>query len=189
MNGNNGVSNGVNQSGQLTGGVILNKSQLNTLKRHEVLKKLADKYNPAVSRDRTDTEYRSTLERQLSSRCCVVHSRLMQVFVLDISKCLIEPHQNHHQQQLSVSWQTPIAHFTNAPCETTLYSLALGIDEIILFGGMEIDSAMPYNMRPSPSYEHVKHRVSNKVFVMKPRQLFNNSNTRAYSTFTAPCAV
>lgn len=92
----------------------------------------------------------------------------MQVFVLDFSKC-VSSHEETSEP--SVSWQTPIAHFTYAPPETILFSSALGIDEIIVFGGMEIDSYMPNNMRPS--YEYVKHRISNKLFVMKPRQLFN----------------
>lgn len=112
-------------------------------------------------------DYEIDLARKKKQKLgCVIHSKLMQVFVLDLSKCL-----SKSESFPSVSWQTPIAHFKNAPNDTVLFSLALGIDEILLFGGMEIDSDMDKNLRPS--FEYIKHRVSNKLFLMKPRQLFS----------------
>jgi hypothetical protein len=69
-----------------------------------------------------------------------------------------------------VFWQTPIApHFYQAPCDTILYSLARGIDEIIMFGGMELTDSPLFHIKPS--YEQMKHRVSSKLFVMKPASL------------------
>lgn len=138
---------------------------MNTVKRLEVLNKLAERFKHPSSRA---DDYQTTLEKTRRQQLrCVLHSKLMQVFTLDLTKCL-----NPEESEPSVSWQTPIAHFSRAPQETILFSLALGIDEIVLFGGMEIDSDMPNNMRPSSEY--VKTRVTNKLYVMKPRQLFNN---------------
>ena len=134
---------------------ILNKTQLNTVRRLEVLKKFADKFAPTTSCPTPQ----GLLERQLSStllqRRCVVCSKLMQVFVLDI-KSLFEqrPPSNVHSSsseslsdensstesteatpppseasnnsstsstgstgQPTVTWQTPIAHFSGAPPE------------------------------------------------------------------------
>lgn len=149
----------------VTGDVFLNKSQINTIKRLQVLKKQADKFkHQSLSSD----DYAIDLARKKKQKLgCVIHSKLMQVFVLDLSKCL-----SKNESCPSLNWQTPIAHFKNAPPDTVLFSLALGIDEILLFGGMEIDSDLDKNLRPS--YEYIKHRVSNKLFLMKPRNIFNN---------------
>lgn len=70
----------------------------------------------------------------------------------------------------SVSWQTPIVEFPGAPLDTILYTLNKGIDEIILFGGMEMESSSIQK-----SYENVKHRVSSRLYIMKPDSLFISS--------------
>lgn len=112
---------------------------------------------------------------QMNQQNCVLHSKMMQLFVLDLSEIFSnrDTDKSESKAKTTVSWQTPIAHFTQAPPETILYSLAQGIDEIILFGGMEVaDSNLSIIIKPSHDNNRAKPRVSNKLYVMKPRELF-----------------
>ena len=70
---------------------------------------------------------------------------------------------------LSVHWQIPILEFPKAPLYTILYSLNLGINEIVLFGGMEMESPLIQK-----NYENAKHRVSSRLYIMKPDTLFDS---------------
>ncbi len=156
----------------------MNKTQRNTIKRLETLKKLATKFNSATKSPREAEE--SKIGEQLSStqalnkvqNFCVIHSKAMQLFVLDISDLLA----GASKFSPSVFWQTPIApHFAQAPTDTILYTLARGVDEIVMFGGMELTDSPLFHVKPS--YEQMKPRVSNKLFVMKPASLFVSANT------------
>ena len=71
----------------------------------------------------------------------------MQMFVLDLAT-LFTPSSSSSssfksdpvKNKMMVNWQTPIVEFPGAPLDTILYTLNKGIDEIILFGGMEVVS-------------------------------------------------
>lgn len=150
---------------------ILNKTQLNTIKRLEALKKIAEKFNDKLKEEKELKileQLNSTASLGKKQRNCLLHSKIMQVFVLDIGRLI-----SNTGSDLCVDWQTPISHFTNAPGETILYSLCKGIDEIVLFGGMEIVSNSVPNIKPS--YEQVRHKVSNKLYIMKPKNVLVNS--------------
>ena len=84
----------------------------------------------------------------------------------------MEENENEKKELPSVVWQPPIAQFEQAPPDTILYSLTNGVDEIVLFGGMELESPL---IHLKPSYEFIKHRISNKVYIMKPVSLHISS--------------
>lgn len=152
---------------------MLNKSQRNTIKRLEALQKVASKFNK-------EKDAKNTIQQQLNSATsftktqnqCLVHSKVMQIFVLDIKELFNE------ECKPNVSWQTPIVEFNQAPLDTILYTLNKGIDEIILFGGMEMES-------PSiqKSYENIKHRVSSRLYIMKPDSLYISSSNNSQSIY------
>lgn len=151
---------------------LLNKSQRNTIKRLEVLKKIAIKFN----KPKDDNEIK-LIQQLKSTTClnrtknnCVLHSKVLQLFVLDFSQLLEFKDKNGG----FVNWQTPIAHFSpQSPSDTILYTLTKGIDELIMFGGMELDSQAP---SLKPNYEsYVKHKVGNKIYILKPNNLFVTS--------------
>lgn len=148
---------------------LLNKTQRNTIKRLEALKKFATKLNSSASSSRSEKE--SKIAEQLSStqtlskaqNYCVVHSKAMQMFTLDISELIQHP----NSEQPTVYWQLPIApHFRHAPPETILYTVCKGVDEIIVFGGMEMADCPLYNLKSTS--DQMKDRVVNKLHVMKP---------------------
>ena len=145
----------------------LNKKERNTIKRLEALKKLATKFSSKPSGEEDEKISQQLVTTQSLTKAqnyCVVHTKAMQMFVLDISELLLSTKTSTPP---SVHWQTPIApHFYQSPTDTILYTLCKGVDEIILFGGMELTDSPLYNLKPS--YEQMKHRVSNKLFVMKP---------------------
>ncbi|CAF1088700.1 unnamed protein product [Brachionus calyciflorus] len=150
---------------------LLNKSQRNTIKRLEALKKIANKFNQLKN------EKEAKLNQMLSSTNtlnktrthCILHSKFMQIFVLDIN-ALFKTNEN-----LNVEWQFPIAHFSShTPLETILYSLANGKDELILFGGMELESQIS-NLKPNYDGQQ-QHKVTNKTYIMKPKGLHITSN-------------
>lgn len=154
---------------------LLNKSQRNTIKRLEALKKIATKFNKLKDEKEIKLiqQLNSTTSLTTTQNNCVLHSKLMQLFVLDISNLFnpVDCRNDIVNNINSVNWQVPIAHFSShSPSDTILYTLAKGIDEIILFGGMELDSQGP---SLKPCYENfVKHRVSNKIYILKPNNLF-----------------
>lgn len=147
---------------------MLNKTQRNTIKRLEALKKVAHKFKPNDGKNTIQQQLLTTTSLTKNRNQCVVHSKVMQMFVLDIAELF----KNQAGEHLYVNWKTPIVEFPQAPLDTILYTLNKGIDEIILFGGMEIES-------PSiqKSYENVKHRVSSRLYIMKPDSLFITSST------------
>ncbi len=150
---------------------LLNKTQRNTIKRLEVLKKIAIKFNKKENDQKSTTTNTSAASSSStsSSNClinrsqkhCVVHSNSMQMFILDINELL----EDELKEQPIVNWQIPVAHFYQTPPDTILYSLILGIDEIILFGGMESDSPLKNQAKSYNDYS--KNRISNKLYVMK----------------------
>lgn len=161
----------------------LNKTQRNTIKRLEALKKIATKFNKLKDEKehKIIQQLNSTTSLTKTQTQCLVHSKIMQMFILDINglfeeKSEVKPAQSAGAESKScmpsVSWNIPIVHFNQAPPDTILYSLTKGIDEIILFGGMELDSPL---IHLKPSYDYMKHRVSNKLYMMKPNDLFISS--------------
>ena len=90
------------------------------------------------------------------------------MFVLDINELCAK--KKSQDEEETVSWQIPVVHFSQAPPDTILYSLTKGIDEILLFGGMELDSPFVH-LKPTHDQD-VKHRVSNKLYLLKPSDLF-----------------
>lgn len=143
---------------------LLNKSQRNTIKRLEVLKKISIKFNKTKDEKETKItqQMNTTTSLNRTQKYCVVHSHLMQMFILDIKQLMNEM----IVAKPIVNWQTPIAHFYQAPPDTILYSLVIGVDEIILFGGMESDSPLKNQTKNCNDYS--KNRISNKMYVMKP---------------------
>ena len=155
-----------------------------------------------------------------AQRHCLLHSRVMQTFVLDISELTLTTNDDHdvmsggggggggdnevEPKKRTARWQTPIAQFSHAPPDTILYSLAPGLDEIIMFGGMEVESSpslsftaaaavannvavnganggRAFGLPPQQQQQQAavnleanasKHRVSNRLFIMKPIGLF-----------------
>jgi hypothetical protein len=153
----------------------LNKTQRNTIKRLEALKKIATKFNKLKDEKehKIIQQLNSTASLTKTQNTCLVHSKFMQVFVLDIAELIksspiVLNELCYLKEPPTVSWQTPIAHFCQAPIDTILYSLCKGIDELILFGGMETESQM---MHIKSNYENVKNRVTNKLYMMKPNNL------------------
>jgi hypothetical protein len=159
----------------------MNKTQRNTIKRLEALKKLATKFNSSKSSDDKDTikigeQLNTTHTLSKVQNYCVVHTKAMQMFVLDIRDLV----NNERKFSPSVYWQTPIApHFFQAPTDTILYTLAKGQDEIVMFGGMELMDSPLFHVKPS--YDQMKHRVSNKLYVMKPASLFVSTSSQQTS--------
>lgn len=155
-------ANSTDSSTQMT---ILNKSQRNTIKRLEALKKIATKFNKLKDEKELKImqQLNTTTSLSKSQNQCVVHSKVMQTFVLNLSPLFKSDSDNKF-----VEWHPPIAQFDQAPPDTILYSLTSGIDEIILFGGMELESP---HIHLKPSYDFIKHRISNKVYIMKPNTL------------------
>jgi F-box protein 42 len=155
----------------------LNKTQRNTIKRLEALKKIATKFNKLKDEKehKITQQLNSTTSLTKTQTQCLVHSKIMQMFILDINGLFEEKSGARSESKScmpSVSWNVPIVHFNQAPPDTILYSLTKGIDEIILFGGMELDSPL---IHLKPSYDYMKHRVSNKLYMMKPNDLFISS--------------
>lgn len=147
---------------------LLNKSQRNTIKRLEALKKIASKLNNTLKDERDlkviQQQLNSTQSLTRTQNNCILHSKFMQTFVLDISN-LLNPEST--RDNLVASWQIPIFCLNKqSPTDTILYTLTKGLDEIILFGGMELDSPL---IHLKPSYDYIK--VSNKLFIMKPNSL------------------
>ena len=148
---------------------MLNKTQRNTIKRLEALKKVSLKFN----KSNEESESKAAIQQQIntatsltkSQKNCVEHSKVMQMFVLNISNLFA----SDSSKSLSVEWQIPILEFPKAPLYTILYSLNLGINEIVLFGGMEMESPLIQK-----NYENAKHRVSSRLYIMKPDALFNS---------------
>ena len=82
----------------------------------------------------------------------------MQMFILDIGNLLAPldgSTSSTNLDELSVRWQVPVAHFPNAPPYSILFSVNQGVDEIVLFAGMELG----------------KQQVNNKLFFMRPNEL------------------
>ena len=153
----------------------LSKTQRNTIKRLEALQKIATKFNQLKDEKefKIIQQLNSTTSLNKKQNNCVVHSKVMHMFVLDINelyKLSEEPTSELKQEACAATWQIPIVHFNQAPPDTILYSLTKGIDEIILFGGMELDSPL-IHIKPTHDQE-VKHRVSNKLYLLKPSDLF-----------------
>ncbi|RNA42323.1 hypothetical protein BpHYR1_022941, partial [Brachionus plicatilis] len=74
-----------------------------------------------------------------------------------------------------VEWQCPLAHFSpHSPIETILYSLSKGKDELILFGGMELESQL--NTLKAVNNDDLQHKVSKKMFILKPKGLHITSS-------------
>ena len=113
---------------------LLNKTERNTIKRLEALNKVASKYS-GPSPLGLQLQLSSTTSLTKRQNQCVVHSKKMQMFVVDL-KGLFEASGGGGS---SVSWQIPIVEFEGAPMDTILYTLDKGVDEIILFGGMEME--------------------------------------------------
>ena len=152
---------------------MLNKTQRNTIKRLEALKKVALKFKPNEGKNTIQQQLLTTNSLTKTRNQCVVHSKVMQMFVIDIADLFRDKQTNQAEDNsLFVNWKTPIVEFPHAPLDTILYTLNKGIDEIILFGGMEIES-------PSiqKSFENIKHRVSSRLYIMKPDSLFIASST------------
>lgn len=134
---------------------LLTKTQRNNIKRLEALNKMASIFNKQKD-EKIINEINSIANFTKTQSFCVLHSKAMQTFVLDLSKLA---------KFGEVTWQTPIAQFTRAPPDTNFYSLTIGIDELILFGGREIDSP---SINQKSMYDH---RVSNRLFIFKPANL------------------
>ncbi len=132
------------------------------------MKKIATKFNKLKDEKELKImqQLNTTTSLTKTQNQCVVHSKVMQTFVLDLNPLLGE------NKACYVEWQPPIAQFDQAPPDTILYSLTNGIDEIILFGGMELESPL---IHLKPSYEFIKQRISNKLFIMKPVSLHISS--------------
>lgn len=150
---------------------LLNKSQRNTIKRLEALQKFESKFDQNKNTIQQQLETTNTLTK--SKNQCIVHSKVMQMFVLDI-KDLFSEELVDEKNKPTVNWNTPIVEFPCAPLDTILYTLNKGIDEIILFGGMEMESASASIQK---NYENVKHRVSSRLYIMKPDSLYISSLT------------
>ena len=148
----------------------LSKTQRNTIKRLEALQKIATKFNQLKDEKELNIiqQLNSTTSLNKTQNHCVVHTKVMHMFVLDISGLVNNHLMSEHANE--VTWQMPIVHFNQAPPDTILYSLAKGIDEIILFGGMELDS--PLAQIKQTHDNESKHRVSNKLYLLKPSELF-----------------
>jgi F-box protein 42 len=152
---------------------LLSKSQRNTIKRLEALKKIATKFNKLKEEkeQKIIQQLNSTTYLSKTQKHCVIHSNLMQMFILDVANLYIQNDASAQKiidstdQIPSVTWQTPIAQLIQAPSDTILYSLSQGIDELILYGGMELDSPL---IHLKPSYDYIKNRVSNKLYIIKP---------------------
>ena len=150
------------------------------INRLEALKKIATKFNKLKDEkeQKIMQQLNSTNSLNKTQNQCVVHSKVMQTFVLDLNKLIYndnknnEKNENEKKELPSVVWQPPIAQFEQAPPDTILYSLTNGVDEIVLFGGMELESPL---IHLKPSYEFIKHRISNKVYIMKPVSLHISS--------------
>ena len=159
-----------------TNNKILNKSDRNTVKRNEMLQNMANKYIYARLSNQlngVETNLFSFSRPKLNQ--CIVHSKLMQVFVLDV-KTLIS-NLNGNIQLLEAAWMEPIFSFKNAPTNTILYSLTKGINEILLFGGMEIDSTYSNNIQNNNNNheidnEIVRHKICNDLYIMKANNIF-----------------
>ena len=147
----------------------LTKTQRNTIKRLEALQKIATKFNQLKDEKELKIikQLNSTTSLNITQNHCVVHTKVMHMFVLDISDLF---NNQLKQQSNEVTWQMPIVHFNQAPPDTILYSLAKGIDEILLFGGIELDSPLIHIM-PSHDQE-AKRRVTNKLYLLKPSEMF-----------------
>ena len=91
---------------------------------------------------------------------CIIRSKLMQVFVLDI-KTIISNLNGNNSQLLEAAWIKPIFSFKNEPTNTILYSLTKGINEILLFGGMEIDSTYSNNIQNNNNNNN--HEIDNEI--------------------------
>jgi F-box protein 42 len=173
-----------------TNNKILNKSDRNTVKRNEMLQNMANKYiyarlanhlNGGNSSNNNGVETNMFSFSRPKLNQCIIHSKLMQVFVLDI-KTLISNlsniNNNNNSQLLEVAWMEPIFNFKNAPTNTILYSLTKGINEILLFGGMEIDSTYSNNIQNNNNNNHeidneiVRHKICNDLYIMKANNLF-----------------
>jgi hypothetical protein len=143
----------------------------------------ATKRLEALNKVATNLRERDVIQQQLSvskkKRFCVIHSKAMQVFVLNIEGLMRRRKRSDddgqaattNSQEYSVYWQVPIAHFTNAPGATVLYSLCKGIDEILLFGGLEVewDSSAAAAATPYAKHLYRTKSVSNKLFILKPK--------------------
>jgi hypothetical protein len=153
---------------------------LYNLHRLEALKKIATKFNKLKDEkeQKIMQQLNSTNSLNKTQNQCVVHSKVMQTFVLDLNHLFSKNNENHEKNENekkllpNVAWQPPIAQFDQAPPDTILYSLTNGVDEIVLFGGMELESPL---IHLKPSYEFIKHRISNKVYIMKPASLHISS--------------
>ena len=156
------IENTINDAQQLA---MLNKTQRNTIKRLEVLKKIALKFNKTKDEKETKItqQLNTTTSLNRTQKHCVVHSNYMQMFILDIKQLLSNEYKLTNEKPI-ISWNIPVAHFYNAPPDTILYSLVKGIDEILLFGGMESDSPIKNQVKN----DYSKNRISNKLYVMKP---------------------
>ena len=169
-----------------TNNKILNKSDRNTVKRNEVLQNMANKYMYARMSNQFNGSGVSSIESNLFSfsrpklNQCIIHSKLMQVFVLNIESLILNIKANN-SQLLEATWLEPIFSFTNAPPNTILYSLTTGINEILLFGGMEIDSTYSnsniqnnsnINNNHEIDNEIVRHKICNELYIMKANNLF-----------------
>ena len=135
---------------------LLTKTQRNNIKRLETLNKMASKFTNRQKDDKIINEINNVANFTKTQSFCVLHSKAMQTFVLDLSKL---------DTLGEVSWQTPIAQFARAPPDTSFYTLTIGIDELILFGGREIDSP---SIHQKSTFDH---RVSNRLFIFKPANL------------------
>lgn len=155
---------------------ILNKSERNTVKRLEVLENIACRYK---QNNRLNNDLLLISRKNLNQ--CIVHSKLMQVFVLDIENLMSNNKQyDDDQSLLEITWLEPIANFKSAPPNTILYSLNEGLNEIIMFGGMEIDSNnLQYNSNNNSNQQQqdivdddiVRHKVCNGLYIMKANSL------------------
>jgi len=141
---------------------LLNKSQRNTIKRLEALKKIASKFNKLEEKEqKLIKQFNSTAYLSKTRKNCVIHSNSMQMFILDVNDLYKNYNSTAHTKLPCVTWQTPIM-ANQAPPDTILYSLNQGIDELILYGGMEP------TMNLKPSNDNIKNRISNKLYIIKP---------------------
>jgi hypothetical protein len=143
----------------------LTKAERNKIKRLEVLENIAHKYTNTVKIENL------FLTKPLASAMnkCRVHSKLMQVFVLDI--------KNLYANEFNVEWLEPLIQFSNAPPTTMLYSLTKGINEILLFGGMEINTNLctpsqnNTNSSHNPNDEKPQTKVTKSLYELKASQI------------------
>lgn len=144
---------------------LLNKSQRNTIKRLEALKKMANKFNRLKGDEvKLGEQLTKTNKMNQKRHHCVLHTKYMQIFVLDVKSLFTK-------EDVCVEWQIPIAYFSShSPADTILYSLSKGKDELVLFGGMEFESQTHNNLKPNYDSDQ-QHKVSNKTFVLKPKGL------------------